>query len=113
MTRNIDEMISERENEVMGNDYGLSDDEMYEITICNKSSKLSDSIRVHPEHTLGDILELCESLIGVRKKDSKVIFENSKTKRSTSDLQMTMRDFGMSPGDKLLVNGEGEVAAIK
>ncbi len=110
MTRNIDEMISERENEVMDNSYGTTSDGRFEITVTNKGSNLSGTILVHPEHTLKEILAICEDVIAVRGTDGKVIFENIRTKKSSSDLQMTVGDFGILPGDELLINGDGKVA---
>ncbi len=110
MTRNIDEMISERENEVMDNGFGTDNDGRYEITIINKGPGSTATVRVHPEHTLDDIFKISEEAISVRKGDGPIIFENERTKKSTSDLQMTIRDFGIGPGDKLLINGEGNVA---
>ena len=110
MTRNIDEMISERENEVMDNSYGTTSDGRFEITVTNKGSNLSGTILVHPEHTLKEILAICEEVIAVRGTDGKVIFENIRTKKSSSDLQMTVGDFGILPGDELRINGDGKVS---
>ena len=110
MTRNIDEMISERENEVMDNYCGIDPDGRYQITIANKGGEETAVIRVFPDHTLGDIFKIGGEAISVRKGDGPIIFENEKTKRTTSDLGMTISDFGIGPDDKLLLNGEGNVA---
>lgn len=110
MERNFDEMISERENEVMDNYCGVDPDGRYQITIANKGGEETAVIRVFPYHTLGDIFKIGGEAISVRKGDGPIIFENEKTKRTTSDLGMTISDFGIGPDDKLLLNGEGNVA---
>ena len=109
-TRNIDEMISENETEVMDNPYSTDPDGRYKITIMNKGGELTATIKVFPDNTLGEVFKIGGEAISVRKGDGPVIFENEITKKTTSDLQMTVSDFGIGPGDKLLINGEGNVA---
>lgn len=86
----------------------LSDGTAFDLTLENRISQKQNTLRVFPNNTLGQIAELCPKLIGSKHFTNSDIsetytFEHSRTHDTTKDLSMTVAEFGLRPGDILLV----------
>ena len=93
------------------NETSLSGDDGFEIDIVNSANDARKKYKVFPENTLAEILDLCKDSkngLGIAQSCNDVVFEfNGKT---TSDSSVTVADFGLVSGGKLLLNPNAKVA---
>lgn len=68
---------------------------------------------MYGKNTLGQVLQEYAADIGVNPKDSKIIFENKRTGRSTSDTKETVEGFDLCEGDVLAVEDNAGVAGTE
>lgn len=85
-----------------------------EIKICHKITGAKDTVPVYGTNTLGQVVQGYGELIGLKSENNKFLFynEQSKPKRSTSDQNVTIAEFGIGAGDTLGISDEGSVAAM-
>ncbi len=83
----------------------------FEIDVCNSANDARKKYKVYPENTLAEVLDLCKDPkngLGIAPSCNDVVFEfNGKT---TSDSSVTVTDFGLVGGGKLLLNPNAKVA---
>ncbi len=65
---------------------------------------------VYGNNTLGQVLEEYATDIGVNPRDSKILFENKRTGRSTSDTTETVAGLELEAGDVLAISENAGVA---
>lgn len=87
---------------------------VFEIKICHKITGAKDTVPVYGTNTLGQVVQGYGELIGLKSENKKFLFynEQSKPKRSTSDQNVTIAEFGIGAGDTLGISDEGSVAAM-
>ena len=90
-----------------------NDKEAFEIKICNKITGAKEVVPVYGSNTLGQVVQGYGQLIGLKSENNKFLFYNEKAtpKRSTSDQNVTIAEFGIGAGDLLGISDEGSVAA--
>ncbi|MBR3974212.1 MAG: hypothetical protein IKJ99_09735 [Oscillospiraceae bacterium] len=90
-----------------------NDKEAFEIKICHKITGATEAVPVYGSNTLGQVVQGYGTLIGLKAENNKFLFYNEQAtpKRSTSDQNVTIAEFGIGPGDKLGISDEGSVAA--
>ena len=82
-----------------------------EINLINKASGVYfPCVPVYEGNTLGQILEEYAEDLGLDIHAGKYIFENRSNGLSTSDILVTVRDFGLQDGGELVLLDEGGVA---
>lgn len=78
------------------------------IDVCNSAGGASHKYKVYPENSLREVLDICKNDLGLASSGEQVVFEfNGKT---CSDPRLTVKDFGIVDGGKLLINPNGKVA---
>ena len=86
-------------------------EEVIEIDLLNKVTGTNyPQAAVYGENTLGQVLQEYAVDIGVNPNDSKVIFENKRTGRSTSDKNETVNGLELIKGDVLAISDNAGVA---
>lgn len=105
----IDAMLQKKAAETSA----ANDKEAFEIKICHKITGAKDTVPVYGSNTLGQVVQGYGELIGLKSENNKFLFYNEKAmpKRSTSDQNVTIAEFGIGPGDTLGISDEGSVAA--
>lgn len=105
----IDAMLQKKAAEASA----ASDKEVFEIKICHKITGAKEVVPVYGSNTLGQVVQGYGELIGLKSENNKFLFYNEKAtpKRSTSDQNVTIAEFGIGPGDTLGISDEGSVAA--
>ncbi len=88
---------------------------VFDIKIMNRSSGAKSTMPVTARNTLGQIATSCEDLIGIDPRVSTYVFENAQTRQTTSDLQMTLGEFGFTGESDtqdcvLVITDDGSVA---
>lgn len=106
----IDAMLQNKDAETNG---AANDKEAYEIKICHKITGAKEVVPVYGTNTLGQVVQGYGELIGLKSENNKFLFYNEKStpKRSTSDQNVTVAEFGIGPNDTLGISDEGSVAA--
>ena len=83
----------------------------FDITLLNKvtGTTLKD-VPVLKANTMNQILETYAVDIGIDRNGSKIIFENKRTGKSTSDSSETVKALELEKGDILAISDDGGVA---
>lgn len=98
----------------MTNEAVNNDKKEINIDLTNKISGATvPKVPVYGKNTLGQVLQEYAADIGVNPKDSKIIFENKRTGRSTSDTKETVEGFDLCEGDVLAVEDNAGVAGTE
>ncbi len=83
-----------------------------EIDLLNKVTGTTfPQVSVFGKNTLGQVLQEYATEIGVNPNDRKIIFENKRTGRSTSDKTETVIGLELMKGDVLAISDNAGVAA--
>ncbi len=83
----------------------------FEIDLLNKVTGVNyPQAAVYGNNTLGQVLEEYAADIGVNPRDSKILFENKRTGRSTSDTTETVAGLELEAGDVLAISDNAGVA---
>lgn len=83
----------------------------FEIVLVNKTSGVNvTEVPVYEDNTLGQILKEYADDLGMDPRGSKYIFENRWAGTSTSDCNITVKEFALQPGGVLVLTDEGSVA---
>ena len=93
---NLDEMLATAES----NTRQLYADS-YEITVRNKFSGMNERLPIFGDNALGQILDAVAENLGLSSNDSKIIFENYRTKETTSDRNKLAAELGLNENDTL------------
>lgn len=83
----------------------------FTITVTHPLSGQSTPLEVDPEHTLAEIAEVCAKHFGTKLLSPDALagtyhFMNDRTGRSADtdfDMMLTVSEFGLRPGDTLIV----------
>ena len=83
----------------------------FEITLLNKVTGTTlEDVPVLVANTMSQILETYAVDIGINPHDSKIIFENKRTGKSTSDSSETVKALELENGDILVISDNCGVA---
>lgn len=86
----------------------MGENDELEIDVCNRANGASRKYKVFPENPLSVVLNVCRNDLGLANTGNDVVFEfNGKT---TSDPAITVAEFGLVNGGKLLINPNAKVA---
>ena len=89
-----------------------SDGDTFEIDLMNKATGATyPKAIVRGGNTMEQILKEYAADIGVNPSDSKVIFENKRTGRSTNALDETVAGLGLEEGDILVISDNATVGS--
>ena len=88
-----------------------ADEEIIKIDLVNKATGTPfPEANAYGVNTLGQVLEEYAVDIGVNLNDSKILFENKRTRGSTSDINETVHGLGLENGDTLVISDNAGVA---
>lgn len=98
----------------MSNEAAINNKNEINIDLTNKISGATvPKVPVYGKNTLGQVLQEYAADIGVNPKDSKIIFENKRTGKSTSDTNETVEGFDLREGDVLAIGDNAGVAGAE